>query len=194
MTSSGTQTVLRPTVEPTELRDVLLVTPAKHVDARGFFSETYNADSFRAVGIGQRFVQDNQSMSRRTGTVRGLHFQIPPFAQTKLVRVLRGAIYDVAVDLRSDSPTRGSFVGVTLSADNGRQLLIPTGFAHGFCTMGPDTEVLYKVDAPYSREHERGLLWNDPEIGIAWPAGADLETILERDKQWPALHSLPAFF
>ncbi len=115
------------------------------------------------------FIQDNQPRSRERGTIRGLHFQIAPFAQAKLVRVLRGAAYDVAVDLRRGSPTFGQSVGVELSAERGNQLFVPAGFAHGYCTLEPDTEVFYKVDAPYSREHERGLLWNDPALNIAWP-------------------------
>lgn len=183
-----------PTVKRTALKDVLVITPARHEDARGYFSEAYNENAFREAGVECRFVQDNQSLSREKGTVRGLHFQVPPFAQAKLVRVLRGAIYDIAVDIRTGSPTYGRVADALLSAENGAQFYIPRGFAHGFCTLQPDTEVLYKVDAPYSREHERGLLWNDLEIGISWPKEADSSSLLQRDRQWPSLHSLPAYF
>ena len=186
--------VNQPVVERCAIAEVLIVTPLRRVDARGYFCETYNESAFRSVGISNSFVQDNQSMSRRAGTIRGLHFQIEPFAQAKLVRVLKGAIYDVAVDIRTGSPTFGKFVGLTLSAENGHQLYIPRGFAHGFCALDADTEILYKVDAPYSREHERGLCWNDPDIGIPWPEVADETTILERDRNYPSLRSLPACF
>ncbi|HEX6986673.1 MAG TPA: dTDP-4-dehydrorhamnose 3,5-epimerase, partial [Planctomycetaceae bacterium] len=150
------------TVRATEIPDVLIITPVRHGDARGFLSETYNKRRFATLGIGIDFVQDNHSFSAAQGTVRGLHFQVPPFAQAKLVRVLRGAIYDVAVDLRASSPTFGRSVGVVLSAEDWNQLLIPVGFAHGFCTLTPDTDILYKVSQHYSPEHDKGVLWNDP--------------------------------
>jgi dTDP-4-dehydrorhamnose 3,5-epimerase len=183
-----------PRVERTELDGVLLIVPARYGDARGFFSETYNRAGFHEIGVTSDFVQDNQSLSRTPGTIRGLHFQAAPFAQAKLVRVLRGAICDVAVDIRRSSPNYGRSVAVTLSAENGSQLFVPAGFAHGFCTLEPDTEVFYKVDAPYSREHERGLRWNDPALGIRWPVPDNEATVLERDRMYPVLDELPALF
>ncbi len=183
-----------PVCESLSVADVVLVTPRRYVDLRGFFSETYNEVAFRAIGVTNHFVQDNHALSHRAGTIRGLHFQIPPHAQAKLVRVLRGAIFDVAVDIRASSPHFGRFASAVLSAENGAQLFVPAGFAHGYCTLESDTEVLYKVDAGYSRDHERGLLWNDPTLGVPWPAAADPSTVLERDRNWPAFHSLPAYF
>jgi dTDP-4-dehydrorhamnose 3,5-epimerase len=194
MTETARRPANLPRVEPCSLPEVLLIAPLKHADARGTFSEVYSEAAFREVGVNCHFVQDNQSLSVHQGTVRGLHFQIPPFAQAKLVRVLRGAIFDVAVDIRSGSATYGRFAAATLSAENGHQFYVPAGFAHGFCTLQPGTEVLYKVDAPYSREHERGLAWNDPEVGISWPQAIDASTLLERDRQYPSLRGLPAFF
>jgi len=183
-----------PAVKSLSLPGVLLISPVRHVDARGFFSESYNESTFHAVGVTNRFVQDNHSLSRQQGTVRGLHFQIPPYAQAKLVRVLRGAIFDVAVDIRSGSATFGKSASALLSAENGDQLFVPAGFAHGYCTLEPDTEVLYKVDAAYLRDCERGLLWNDHELGISWPEMADPSTLLERDQNWQPLRSLPVYF
>ena len=181
-------------VETFSVGGVLYVTPPRFGDVRGYFSETYSRAAFAAVGIDRVFVQDNQSLSRERGVVRGMHFQIPPFAQAKLVRVLRGSIYDVAVDIRKASPTYGESAAVTLSAEQGNQLFIPDGFAHGFCTLEPDTEVLYKVDAPYSRDHERGLLWNDPALGVRWPIEEVEAIVLERDRAHPRLAGLPEFF
>jgi dTDP-4-dehydrorhamnose 3,5-epimerase len=181
-------------VDKTGLDGVLVIIPARHSDARGFFSETYNRAAFSGIGIDRDFVQDNHSLSRVPGTVRGLHFQVSPFAQAKLVRVLRGAICDAAVDIRRSSPSYGSSISVTLSAENGAQLFIPAGFAHGFCTLEPDTEVFYKVDAPYSRDHERGLHWNDPALGIEWPVLERGATVLERDRAHPTLDRLPTYF
>jgi dTDP-4-dehydrorhamnose 3,5-epimerase len=181
-------------VETFSIAGVLHVTPPRYGDVRGYFSETYNREAFAAVGIDRIFVQDNQSLSRERGVIRGMHFQIPPFAQAKLVRVLRGSIYDVAVDIRKASPTYGQSVAVTLSADEGNQLFIPDGFAHGFCTLEPDTEVLYKVDAPYSRDHERGLLWSDPALGVRWPIEDAQAIVIERDRSHPRLAGLPEFF
>jgi dTDP-4-dehydrorhamnose 3,5-epimerase len=176
------------------IRDVIQITPARHGDARGFFSETYNRVAFQEVGIDCEFIQDNHALSRDRGTIRGMHFQIPPFAQAKLVRVVRGAIWDVAVDIRRGSPTYGQSCAAMLSAENGCQLFVPRGFAHAYCTTEPDTEVLYKVDAPYSREHERGLLWNDPALQIAWPITGVESILLERDRQHPPLRELNNFF
>jgi dTDP-4-dehydrorhamnose 3,5-epimerase len=182
------------TVRATEIPDVLIITPARHGDARGFLSETYNKQRFAAHGIGIDFVQDNHSFSAAQGTVRGLHFQTPPFAQAKLVRVLRGAIYDVAVDLRASSPTFGRSVGVVLSAEDWNQLLIPVGFAHGFCTLTPDTDILYKVSQHYSPEHDKGVLWNDPDLGIDWPVEEDAAILSEKDRRLPRLRELPSYF
>jgi dTDP-4-dehydrorhamnose 3,5-epimerase len=137
-------------------------------------------------------VQDNHSLSRKPGVIRGLHFQLPPFAQAKLVRVVRGSVLDVVVDIRRGSPSFGHHATVTLSAGNGLQLFVPHGFAHGFCTLEPDTEVLYKVDAYYAPEHERGLLWNDPALAIPWPAAAP--EISDKDRCWPSLSDLADMF
>ena len=149
--------------------EVRLIVPDRFRDERGFFSETYSRRALAEAGIADEFVQDNHSLSVPAGTVRGLHYQLPPFAQAKLVRVMRGAILDVAVDLRRGSPTFGRHVAATLSAAAWNQLFVPVGFAHGFCTLEPDTEVVYKVTAYYSREHDRGIRWDDPELGIDWP-------------------------
>jgi dTDP-4-dehydrorhamnose 3,5-epimerase len=178
----------------TSIADVKIMVPARIHDARGFFSEVFNRAAAEAGGLHSDWVQDNHSMSVKAGTLRGLHFQVPPVAQHKLVRVVRGKILDVAVDLRRSSSTFGQHVAVELSADNWRQLLIPIGFAHGFCTLEPSTEVLYKVSAPYSREHDRGLAWNDPAIGIAWPLTEEEVLLSERDRQHPFLASLPDYF
>ncbi|OYX04392.1 MAG: dTDP-4-dehydrorhamnose 3,5-epimerase [Caulobacter vibrioides] len=172
-------------VTPQAVPDVLLIEPKKFGDERGFFSETYNAKVLAEAGFAALFVQDNHSRSPAKGTVRGLHFQAPPFAQDKLLRVTRGAILDVAVDIRKGSPTYGQSVAVELSAENWRQLLVPKGFAHGFQTLTEDCEVLYKVTDYYAPASEAGLLWNDPALGIAWPG---IEPVINaRDAAWPAL-------
>lgn len=168
---------------PTELPGVLLLTPVRHGDTRGYFSETYNKRSFAEAGIDLEFVQDNESLSAEAGTVRGLHFQTPPFEQAKLVRVLSGAVFDVAVDLRAGSPHYGRHTAVRLSAAEGNQLIIPAGFAHGFCTLEPDTKVFYKVDRHYSAAHDAGLLWNDPEIGIEWPVAGEKAVLSDKDRR-----------
>jgi dTDP-4-dehydrorhamnose 3,5-epimerase len=155
-------------VESLAISDVKLVTPARFSDDRGFFSETWNAERFSAAGMDSAFIQDNHSLSVHAGTVRGLHYQAPPFAQAKLVRVLRGAIVDVAVDVRKGSPTYGHWVKAELSAENGLQIFVPRGFLHGFVTTMPDTEVAYKVDAYYSRECDGAVVWNDPDLAIDW--------------------------
>ncbi len=149
--------------------EIVEVTPPKFGDHRGFFSEVFKRSAFLGEGLDVEWVQDNQSFSADAGTVRGLHFQAPPFAQAKLIRVLRGAIFDVAVDLRRGSPSYGRWVAEELSTDKWNQLLIPAGFAHGFMTLTTDVEVLYKVSAPYSRESEGAIRWDDPDLGIAWP-------------------------
>ena len=148
---------------------VVEIIPSRFSDSRGFFSEVFKHHELAANGIAIDWVQDNQSFSTYAGTVRGLHLQAPPFAQDKLVRVLAGAIFDVAVDVRQGSPHYGKWVGLELSAEKWNQLLIPTGFAHGFMTLMPNTEVLYKVSAPYKQECEVAIHWNDPDIGICWP-------------------------
>lgn len=181
-------------VERTALDGVLIVTPRRFSDPRGFFSEVYNRKRFQDAGIAADFLQDNQSLSGPVGTVRGLHFQRPPFAQAKLVRVLKGAIIDVAVDLRAASPTFGQHVAVELSARSWRQLFVPAGFAHGFCTLEPDTEVHYKVDAYYSAEHDGGILWNDPALGINWPVAADAAALSDKDRALPLIKDIRNVF
>jgi dTDP-4-dehydrorhamnose 3,5-epimerase len=181
-------------VEETALAGVKIITPRKLGDNRGFFSETYSRQAFAAVGIHLEFVQDNQSLSAQSGTMRGLHFQSPPFAQDKLVRVIRGAIFDVTVDLRASSPSFGQHFSVELSAANWRQLLIPIGFAHGFYTLEPDTEVLYKVTNYYSAAHDRGLAWDDEALGIAWPTPKERVILSEKDRRHPLLRDLATTF
>ena len=148
---------------------VKLIRPQRFGDERGWFSETYNRERYRALGVDVAFVQDNHSMSRDVGTLRGLHWQAPPQGQDKLVRCVRGAIWDVAVDARAGSPTFGQWVAAELSAENGHQMFVPVGFAHGFVTLRPDTEVEYKVSGLYAREAEGGVAWNDPALALPWP-------------------------
>ncbi|MFD0982119.1 dTDP-4-dehydrorhamnose 3,5-epimerase [Tropicimonas aquimaris] len=167
-------------IEETTLPGVLVLTPKRFVDARGFFSESYNRDLLRDRGIDLTFIQDNHSLSREPGTVRGLHFQAPPRAQAKLVRCGRGRLWDVAVDIRLGSPCYGKWVGVELSAENGRQLLIPEGFAHGFVAREPDTEILYKCTETYAPETAGVIRFDDPVIGIDW--GLDGLTPIQSDK------------
>ena len=174
--------------------DVKLLEVRRIDDERGFFSETYNENDFADVGVDVRFVQDNQSLSRRRGTLRGLHFQRPPHAQGKLVRVTRGAILDVAVDIRHGSPTFGEHVVIEISAENWRQLYVPIGYAHGFITLRDDTEVQYKVTDFYSAEHDAGIAWNDPALGIDWKLDAAEITLSEKDARHPVLKDLPSCF
>jgi dTDP-4-dehydrorhamnose 3,5-epimerase len=176
------------------LPDVKIVTPKKHGDARGFFSEVYNRSDWQKTGRDPVFVQDNHSFSAPVGTLRGLHFQLPPFAQDKLVRVTRGRILDIAVDIRRSSPSFGRHVAVELSAENWRQLFVPVGFAHGFITLEPDTEVIYKVTAPYSPAHDRGLAFDDPELGVDWPTPPEGPLLSEKDRRWPRLRDLGEAF
>ncbi len=168
-------------VESLEIEDVKLITPARFGDDRGYFSETFKKQAFLEAGIDADFMQDNQSLSVEAGTVRGLHYQAPPFAQAKLVRVLAGAILDVAVDVRTGSPSYGKWVKAEISAANGVQILVPRGFLHGFVTLEPNTLVLYKVDAPYSREHDGAVFWNDPELGIDWGVAEDRAVVSAKD-------------
>ncbi|BCP54517.1 dTDP-4-dehydrorhamnose 3,5-epimerase [Kaistia sp. 32K] len=196
----GIRAKLRPKAQPDPpdmqiqrfaIEGPVLIQPKVHGDDRGYFFEAFRADLFeREVDPGVAFVQDNQSLSRQVGTVRGLHFQLEPRAQAKLVRVLRGAILDVAVDIRPASPTFGQHVAATLSADNQAQLYVPAGFAHGFCTLEADTEVFYKTSDFYSPDHDRGLAWNDPALGIAWPVSEADATLSDRDRRHPALADL----
>lgn len=172
---------------PHESQIPVLLSTRRHEDTRGWFVETYNARALAQHGITCAFVQDNHSLSRRKGTIRGLHFQLPPKAQAKLVRVLRGSILDVAVDIRRGSPTYGHSVTVELSDENGWQLYVPVGFAHGFCTLEEDTEVAYKVSEFYSPQDDAGLCWNDPDISIAWPVAPSDVVVSDKDAALPAL-------
>jgi len=178
----------------TAITGVLVLRPARFADGRGFFSETYRHSWMEEAGLPTAWVQDNHSLSTAPGTVRGLHFQVPPRAQDKLVRVTRGSVLDVAVDLRRGSPTYGRHVALTLSAADWEQVFIPKGLAHGYCTLEPDSEVLYKVTDYYSPEHDRGLLWNDPALGIEWPVSGDVALVSERDRRHPTLAGLPDYF
>jgi dTDP-4-dehydrorhamnose 3,5-epimerase len=177
-----------------EINGPLLITPERHSDERGFVSEIYSARSLGPWLGSLQFVQENHSLSVKIGTIRGLHFQIPPYEQGKLIRVLRGSIFDVAVDIRKGSPTYGKHVGVELSADNGTQLWVPPGFAHGVCTLEPGTEMLYKLTGPYSREHERGIAWNDPSLAIHWPVQATEPVLSPKDLELPHLAALADYF
>ncbi len=181
-------------IERFDIEGPLLILPERIADDRGFFSETFRRDVLMHHGIEREFVQENHSLSRRVGTVRGLHFQIPPRAQDKLVRVVRGAILDVVVDIRHGSPTFGRHLAVELSAENWRQLLVPAGFAHGFCTLLPDTEVVYKVTDYHAPECERGLAWDDPVLAIDWPVDPQDAVLSERDRRHPPLSGLPEYF
>jgi dTDP-4-dehydrorhamnose 3,5-epimerase len=180
-------------VEKTAIPGVLLITPRRFGDARGFFAETYSSKALLEHGVDTVFVQDNHSLSAQVGTVRGLHFQAPPHAQDKLVRVGRGRILDVAVDIRKGSPTYGQWVGAELTFDNGRQLLVPAGMAHGFVTLESGTEVIYKCSDFYAPQTEGAVRWNDPEIGIDW--GFDGTPVLsDKDAVAPLLADLDSPF
>ncbi len=181
-------------VERLAIAEVILVTPARFGDSRGFFSETYNLSRMREAGITLPFIQDNHSLSRQRGVVRGLHCQLAPHAQGKLVRCVRGAIYDVAVDARVGSPTYGKWVGAELSEANWSQLWVPPGFLHGFCTLTEDAEVNYKCTDVWNKEAERAVIWNDPAIGIEWPI-RDTEAVLsEKDQQAPGFAAAHGWF
>ena len=181
-------------IERLNIPDVLLITPARFGDSRGFFAETYNAVRLAEAGIGDGFVQDNQSLSASRGTVRGLHCQVAPHVQGKLVRVLRGSVWDVAVDARPGSPTFGQYAAATLSAENFAQLWVPPGFLHGFCTLEPDTEVFYKVTDIYHRASERGVAWNDPTLAIPWPIAAGEDVLSDKDRILPGWDQAAAWF
>lgn len=174
-------------VRQLDLPGVVEITPTQYTDERGIFCEVWSAAALARHDIATTFIQDNQSLSRQRGVLRGLHYQLPPFAQDKLVRVVRGAIFDVAVDIRPRSQTFGKWVGLGLTAQNWKQLFVPAGFAHGFVTLEPDTEVIYKVSSPYSRLHERSIRFDDPWLAIDWPiAPADM-TLSDKDRTAPLL-------
>jgi len=179
--------------EPLSIDAVRLIRPRRHADERGYFVELWNREVFAAAGIDTDFVQDNASLSRSAGTVRGLHFQRLPKAQAKLVRVVAGAVFDVAVDLRRGSPTFGRHVSAILTAEGGEQLFVPVGFAHGFCTLEPDTEVAYKVSSSYAPGHDAGVLWNDPDIGIEWPLNGRPPILSQKDTSLPRLRSASSY-
>ena len=175
-------------------RQPKLIATVRHSDQRGVFSETYNKNALFEAGIDACFVQDNHSLSTKESIVRGLHFQLNPKAQAKLLRVLRGAILDVVVDIRSGSPTFGHYASQCISAENWDQVWVPVGYAHGFCTLEPNTEVAYKVTKYYDASFERGVLWNDPGLAIDWPA-QEAEVILsDKDRAWPPLRDAQKYF
>jgi dTDP-4-dehydrorhamnose 3,5-epimerase len=172
----------------------MLVTPAKFVDERGFVSETYNAQRLSKIVVSKVFVQDNHSLTLLPGTIRGLHYQIPPMEQGKLVRVVRGRIFDVAVDIRVGSPTFSHYMAVELSAHNWSQFWVPAGFAHGFCTLEANTEVIYKLTDYFSPEHERGIIWNDPMVGIEWPVSSEEVFLSAKDGSLQPLEDQYPYF
>ena len=180
-------------VTSTDIPDVKLFTPVRHGDARGFFAELFRVDVLREHGIAVEFIQDNQAFSAAANVVRGLHFQTPPAAQAKLLRVAAGAVIDVAVDLRRGSPTYGRHIAVELSAETGTHIFIPEGFAHGYRTLTPNTEVIYKVTAYYSPADEGGLAFDDPALAIDWPVAAEQPQLSDRDRRHPKLAELPPF-
>lgn len=181
-------------VRPLAIPDVLEILPQRISDQRGFFSEVWSARAFDAVGLDMRFVQDNHSRSRQRGVLRGLHFQAPPHAQAKLVRVTRGAVFDVAADLRPTSPTYRQWTSLILSEERWNQILVPAGFAHGFLTLEEDTEVQYKVTAPYSQAHDCAVRFDDPAIGIDWPIPAGELILSDKDSQAPLLADIDTGF
>jgi dTDP-4-dehydrorhamnose 3,5-epimerase len=181
-------------IRPLTIPEVLEIIPDRFGDSRGFFSETYSRAKFEQAGVGQEWVQDNHSYSASVGVLRGLHYQAPPIAQDKLVRVVRGAIFDVAVDIRRGSPTFGKWVSLNVSAGDWNQILVPKGFAHGFLTLEPDTEVVYKVSAPYSAAHDRNIRFDDPDIGINWPLAGLSPVLSEKDLKAPAFATVESGF
>jgi dTDP-4-dehydrorhamnose 3,5-epimerase len=181
-------------IRKTSLDDVLEVIPKLHEDGRGYFTETFREDWFTAHIAQVHFVQENQSLSRGAGVVRGLHFQTPPCAQGKLVRCVSGSIFDVAVDIRAGSPSFGQWTSVVLSAEQGNQLWIPEGFLHGFCTLVPDCVIAYKVTAYYNPPSDKGVLWSDPDLAIDWPVSPEAAELSAKDISQPRLADLPSYF
>ena len=181
-------------VKQLEIPVVKILVPKRFTDKRGYFCETYNKQEFSNIGYDLEFVQDNHSYSRYKATIRGLHFQIPPLAQAKLVRVIRGSIFDVVVDLRVLSGTYGKYVSETLSAENGKQILVPEGFAHGFMTLEDNTEVLYKTTEFYNPSLDAGIFWADPDINIVWPLSKKMITISDKDRDLPTLKNFNSPF
>lgn len=180
-------------LRPLQLEGLIEIRPPRFGDERGFFSEVWREDRLAEAGITTRFVQDNHSFSKARGVLRGLHYQLPPSAQDKLVRVTRGSVFDVAVDIRRRSPTFGRWAGLLLSASEWNQLFVPTGFAHGFVTLEEDCEVLYKVSAPFAPELDRAIRFDDPDIAIDWPIGADTLTLSDKDRSAPLLREAETF-
>ncbi|MFD0859928.1 dTDP-4-dehydrorhamnose 3,5-epimerase [Roseovarius aquimarinus] len=181
-------------VEHTALEGVVILTPARHADARGFFSESWNRARMAALGLDHDFVQDNHSLSRAAGTVRGLHFQRPPHAQAKLVRCGRGSLLDIAVDIRKGSPTYGQWASAVLTAENGRQLLIPEGFLHGFVTLEDETEIIYKCSDYYAPDCDAAVRFDDPDIGIDWQLGDAAPVLSAKDAAAPLLREIESPF
>ncbi|HEX4754095.1 MAG TPA: dTDP-4-dehydrorhamnose 3,5-epimerase, partial [Solirubrobacterales bacterium] len=177
-----------------DILDVVLIRPTRHGDARGYFVESFNARRFGREVTEAVFVQDNEALSAQAGTVRGLHFQRPPTAQGKLVRALKGGIFDVAVDIRHGSPTFGRHVSALLTAETGDQLWVPPGFAHGYCTTEPDSIIAYKVTDFYSAADDGGIAWDDPALGIDWPVASGAAMLSDKDRKLPKLADLPAVF
>lgn len=180
-------------LRPTGLEGVVELRPRRFEDRRGWFTETWSAERFAGLGLDHHWVQDNHVFSSEPGTVRALHFQAPPMAQAKLVRALRGSVFDVAVDIRRGSPDFGRWAGVRLTAEEGNSILVPRGFAHGYITLTAGAEVAYKVDAPYSPEHERGIRWDDPAIGVEWPDAGE-PVVNDRDRTAPLLADVDTGF
>lgn len=178
----------------TEIKDVKILYPKKHEDNRGFFSETYNYKNLENFGIDTNFVQDNHSLSLEKGVIRGLHYQTEPFSQDKLVRAVNGSIFDVAVDLRKNSKTFGQHVSATITSKDWNQILVPKGFAHGFCVLEDNTEIIYKVSNYYAPECDKGILWNDPDLNIDWPITLNSVILSEKDKNQPFFSKIESFF
>lgn len=181
-------------IVPQSISPVIVLQPKRFGDLRGYFSALYDRRLLAEFGIDYEFVQDNISLSTQPGTVRGLHFQAPPSEQRKLVSVLRGAVLDVVVDIRAGSPTFGKHTSIELSEENGLQVLVPRGFAHGFCTLARDTLVHYKVDGPYDASRDFGVRWNDPALGISWPVSEQDAIVSDKDRAQPLLSELPQYF
>jgi dTDP-4-dehydrorhamnose 3,5-epimerase len=181
-------------IDQTPLRDLLILTPKRFGDNRGFFCESWNRNTFAQHGLEFDFVQDNHSLSQKPGTLRGLHYQTPPHAQDKLVRCGRGRLFDVAVDIRKGSPTYGQWFGIELSFENGKQLLVPKGFLHGFISLEPDTEIIYKCTDFYAPECDAAIRWDDPSIGVDWPTGNSQPVLSEKDINAPHLADIDSPF